>query len=242
MRRFLLSSTVAALVLGFIATPKASAQQSFNIYLGGFIPSSFDARGGNDVIFADSAFLSTPNRLNNGLTGIDMGRFNGATVGGEYLVGLGRNFEAGLGIGYYQRTVGTIYTALTDPQGNDIAQDLKLRIVPFTATARFLPLGHNAPLQPYVGGGVAVYSWRYSETGSFVDLDNNIFTGTFVGSGGAVGPVVLGGVRVPIGAARIGGEIRWQGGSATLPSDQDFAGSKIYLGGFNYLFVFNVMF
>ena len=243
MRRFILSFTVVALVLGFIATPQASAQQSFNLYLGGFVPSSYDARGTNDVLFQDSITLSTPNRLNAGLSGIDLGRFNSATVGGEWLVGLGRNFEAGLGIGFYQRTVGTVYTALTDPNGNDIAQDLKLRIVPFTATARFLPLGNHGPFQPYVGAGVAIYAWRYSETGDFVDVNNNIFTGSFSGSGGAVGPVVLGGVRVPIGpATRIGGEIRWQGGSANLPAGQDFAGSKIYLGGMNYLFVFNVIF
>ena len=54
--------------------------------------------------------------------------------------------------------------------------------------------------------------------------------------------VPLGGVRVPIGGVRVGGEIRWQGGSGKLPANQDFAGSKIDLGGFNYLFVFNIPF
>ena len=244
MRRFLLSLSVAALVLGFIATPKASAQQSFNFYMGGFhCRTRRLTRGSNDVLVRDSDTLSTFNRLNVGLGGIDISQFNGATVGGEWLVGIGRNVEAGLGVGFYQRTVPTAYTSLTDPSGNDITQALKLRVVPFTATARFLPLGSSGPIQPYVGGGVAVYAWRYSETGDFVDVNSDIFPGSFTGSGGAVGPVVLGGVRVPIGpAARIGGEIRWQGGSANLPAGQDFAGSKIYLGGMNYLFVFNVIF
>ena len=78
MRRFLLLLSVVALVLGFIATPNASAQQSFNFYLGGFVPSSsLDARGGNDVLVNDSPTFST---LNTGLSGIDINRFNGATV------------------------------------------------------------------------------------------------------------------------------------------------------------------
>ena len=45
-----------------------------------------------------------------------------------------------------------------------------------------------------------------------------------------------------IGPFGVGGEVRWQGGSATLPADQDFAGSKINLGGMSYLFVINVRF
>ena len=37
-------------------------------------------------------------------------------------------------------------------------------------------------------------------------------------------------------------EIRWHGGKGQLPSDQSFAGTKIDLGGFNYLFTFGVRF
>jgi hypothetical protein len=33
----------------------------------------------------------------------------------------------------------------------------------------------------------------------------------------------------------VGGEIRYQSAAATLPSDQGFAGTKIDLGGLNYL-------
>jgi hypothetical protein len=238
MRRLILSAGVIAVVLGFIATPTVSAQQSFNFYIGGFTPRPLDARVNDDVLLRDSAYFSTLNRI----SGIDIGRFNNATLGGEWLVGLGPIFEAGVGLGFYQRSVPTVFTDFTDASGNDIHQELKLRIVPFTATVRLLPLGDRSPIQPYVGVGVAVYAWRYSETGDFIRDDGTIFTDRFVGSGGAVGPVVLGGVRVPIGGVRLGGEIRWQGGSGKLPANQDFAGSKIDLGGFNYLFVFNIPF
>lgn len=237
MRR-LLSSAALALVLGFFATPTASAQQSFNLFLGGFTPNSMDARGTDDVLFQNSAFLSTLNRD----SGIDIGRFNGVTVGGEYLVGIGHNAEAGLGVGFYKRTVPTVYTDFVNSNGTEIFQDLKLRVVPFSATVRFLPLGHGSPVEPYVGAGVGVFAWRYSETGQFVDSSSNIFTDTFVGSGSEVGPLLLGGVRLPIGSVGVGGEIRWQRAKADLPADQSFAGTTIDLGGFNYLFTVNFKF
>ena len=38
------------------------------------------------------------------------------------------------------------------------------------ATVRYLPLGHHDAITPYVGGGVVIYNWRYSESGDFVTL------------------------------------------------------------------------
>jgi hypothetical protein len=244
MRRLLVTVSAAALVLGFMATPSAWAQQSVGFYLGGFMPRALDARdnncvvGAGDVLACNSAFLSTFNRTN----GIDISKFSNVTVGGEWLFGIGNYLEGGLGLGYYQRTVPTSYTDFTNSDGSEIAQNLKLRIVPFTATVRLLPFGNRAPIQPYIGGGVAAYRWRYSETGQFIDPDNNVITGNFVGSGGAAGPVVLGGVRVPMGPYAAGFEIRHQSGKGTLPNDQGFSGSTIDLGGFNYLFTFNFRF
>jgi hypothetical protein len=243
MRR-LLPLFVVALVLGFIETPIASAQQSVNLFIGGFTPRSFDGRGTDDVLFQNGAFLSSLNRAN----GIDIGQFNGVTVGGEYLVGLGPFLEGGLGISFYQKTTPTVYTDFVNADGSDISQDLKLRIVPLTATVRLLPLGHKSPIQPYVGAGVGVFLWRYSETGQFLDTNNVAFIGNFTGSGSKVGPVVLGGLRFGIGQVTAGGEIRWQGAKANLPTDQGFAtapGSlqpKIDLGGVNYLFTLGFRF
>jgi outer membrane protein W len=231
MRRLLVSYGAVALIAGFVAAPQASAQQSFNFYIGGFTPRAADARGTNDVLFQDLNTFAF--RIND---------FNGATVGGEYLVGLTHNFEGGLGIGFYQRTVPSVYLNFVNSDGSEIEQDLKLRVIPFTATIRFLPLGNDGPFKPYVGGGVGIYAWRYSETGQFIDENNNVFLGNFVGSGTTVGPVILGGVRVPIGAVDVGGEIRYQGGKADLPSDQTFAGPKLDLSGFNYLFLINIHF
>ncbi len=71
---------------------------------------------------------------------------------------------------------------------------------------------------------------------------HNIFNGNFVGTGWDVGPVVLGGVRVPIGPTAAGFEARWQSAKGTLPPGEGFAGTKIDLGGMNYLFTFNIRF
>ena len=81
----------------------------------------------------------------------------------------GDNFDAGLGVGFYQRTVPAVDDDFVNADGTEIEQDLKLRIVPFTATVRLLPLGHHDGIEPYIGAGVGVFNYRYSETGQFVD-------------------------------------------------------------------------
>lgn len=220
-----------AACFALLAPATASAQQSINLFIGGFTPRSLDARGTDDVLFKDSEILATFNQN----VGIDVSEFNNVTLGGEWLVGLGNNLEGSLGLGFYSRSVPTSYANFTDQQGNEIDQDLKLRVVPFSATVRFLPFGRRASVVPYVGAGVGVFAWRYSETGRFVDFtDNSIYQATFVGSGSATGPVVLGGVRLPVGDWSIGGEIRYQSAKGDL-STQDFLGPKIDLGGMNYL-------
>jgi len=232
MRRFAFSLGVVALTAGFLAPSPAAAQQSANFYVGGFTPHSADARGNDDVLFQNGNFLS-----------FDLKHFDGATAGGEWLVELTKNLEAGVGIGIYSRTTPSVYTSFVNSDGSEIQQDLKLRIVPITATVRFLPLGHDGPIQPYIGAGVGVFAWRYSETGQFIDFtDNTISRKSFVGSGANAGPVVLGGVMVGSRQFGVGGEIRYQSAKGTLPTDQPFAGTKIDLGGFNYLAIFRIGF
>jgi hypothetical protein len=240
MRRWLISViSVAAVsaVVGLIGTPVASAQQSLDLHLGGFVPTSLHSRGSttngvsNDVLVNDFDFLD-----------FDFRRFTGPTVGAEWLVGLGDYFDAGLGVGFYRRTATAVDLDFVKPNGDEVVSRLNLRIVPFTATFRYLPVGHDAPLQPYIGAGVGVFGWRYSESGEFVNADRSISSGTFVGSGTATGPVILGGVRAPIGRTAVGFEARYQHARGSLPASQEFAGSEIDLGGMNYLFTFNIRF
>jgi outer membrane protein W len=232
MRR--LSIVLGLAVLACVVAPATSSaqQQSLNFYLGGFVPRGEDARDRDDVLRNNLDFLR-----------FDIKDFNGVTAGAEYLVGLGEWLDAGLGVGIYKRTVGTDYRAVENIDGSDIEQDLKLRVVPFTATIRFLPLGHSNGIEPYIGAGVAILNYRYSETGEFVDFsDNSIFRDSFSGSGTATGPLVLAGVRFPVGMIGVGGEVRYQRAKGDLPSDMGFSGSKIDLGGWTYAATFNVRF
>ena len=234
MRRPVLSLIVVLVVSGLVAPATSYAQQSLNIYVGAFVPKGADSRTDNDVLVG--------NLENAGLL-FKIGDFKGATVGGEWLFGLGERFDAGLGLGIYSKTVPSIYGDLTHANGDEIEQDLKLRVVPFTATVRFLPLGRVAAIQPYIGAGVGVFAWRYSETGEFVDFtDSSIFRDSFSGSGATAGPVVMGGVGFPVGAWSIGAEVRYQSAQGELPDDQGFSGTKIDLGGFSYLASFKVQF
>jgi len=242
MRR-LMTSSIVAVLLGFVSVSSASAQQSLNLQIGRFFPVGSQPNDGpvindratGDVLAADITFLD-----------FRMSDFNGFTFNGEYLFALTPNIEAGLGIGYYSKSVPSVYADVVNSDGTEIEQDLKLRIAPFAATVRWLPLGNRAVVVPYVGAGLGVFMWRYEETGQFVDFrDNTIFSGTYHGSGASTGPVILGGVRVPISNWGIGGEIRYQHAVADLPLDQGFAGDpspRIDLGGFNILFSINVKF
>jgi hypothetical protein len=231
MRRVLLSMCVIGLIWGVCDTPTASAQQSINVFVGGFVPKSINNRDTNDVLFQDIQFLTFNPR-----------DFDGATAGVEYLVGLSDHFDAGLGVGIYSRSSTAVDTFFVQQNGADIVSQLALRIVPFTATFRYLPLGHHDAFVPYVGAGVGIFRWRYTESGDFSDSSGNITSGTFPASGTAVGPVILGGVRFPVGhkGSGFGFEIKYQNAQGDLPSAQGFAGSKIDLTGFNYLFTINI--
>jgi hypothetical protein len=216
---------------GSTAVPVA-AQQALNISFGGFVPQKEDARVEDDVLLNNLDFLT-----------FDLGDFNGPTLGGEWLFPLGRLFDGGVGVGIYSRTAPSYYTDFENENGTDIEQELKLRIVPISATIRFLPLGRTAAVQPYIGAGVGIFAWRYSEAGEFIDFrDGTIFNDQYVSSGATAGPIIFGGVNIPIGAFGIGGEVRYQNAEGELDFDQDFAGSRIDLGGFNYLVTFRINF
>ena len=226
MRRLTTASLLALVVLGIFGSRAASAQQQVSFSVGGFSPRSEDARASSDVLVNNLDFLA-----------FRISDFGGPLFGAEYVTGLGDNFDAGLGVGFYQRTVPSVYSNLTYPDGGEIRQDLKLRTVPITGIVRFVPTGRHAPIQPYLGIGIAAINWHYSETGDFVDTgDNTIFSARYVDSGTEIAPIYLGGVRAPMGGRfLVGGEIRYQHADAPLDPNIDFVGSRLDLGGWSYL-------
>ncbi|MGH9349734.1 MAG: hypothetical protein ACRD26_20985, partial [Vicinamibacterales bacterium] len=85
-----------------------AAQQTLNFSLGGFAPRGFDARVDGDTLVENRDFLV-----------FEMGDFAGASVGGEWLLPIGEYFEAGAGIGFYRRTVPTVYEDFVDNDGTE---------------------------------------------------------------------------------------------------------------------------
>jgi opacity protein-like surface antigen len=216
-----------------VSSSASEHRQAVGVTVGGFFLKGEDARVDGDVLFADLDSLA-----------FDVKDFNGATVTGEYLVGLSNYLEAGFSAGFYQHSVNSVYRNTVNANGSEIEQELKLRIVPLTATVRFLPLGHGS-VEPYVGGGIGAFRWKYSETGDFVDFsDNSIFHDKFIADGTAFGPVVVGGIRFPFADMwDVGGEVRYQWAEGdTKPAESGLLGSKIDLGGWNAALTLHVRF
>ena len=220
----------AACVLVLAET--ASAQQILNLSVGGFVPRGEDARVEGDVLAFNRTFLT-----------FDIGDFKAPIVNGEWLASAGEYFEVGAGLGFYRRTVTSVYTDFIDRDGTEIEQDLRLRLIPISATVRLVPTGTDAAVQPYFGAGLELTNWRYSESGEFIDFNQAsrpIFRDTFTKTGTAIGPVALGGIRFNGGMFVVGGEVRYSKAEGDL--DETFADDKIDLGGWSYLFTFGLRF
>ncbi|HTL46142.1 MAG TPA: hypothetical protein VL262_17525 [Vicinamibacterales bacterium] len=230
----MLAPSLANAQIRQVRSSPADGNNTVNFTIGYFALKGLDSRVNDDVLLGD---------LQNGQPLLfEVKDFNGASIGGEYLFGIGSNFEAGVGLGFYQRTVPSVYANLTHSNGDEIQQDLKLRTVPVTFTGRFLLLPRGSAAEPYVGAGIAAVRWRYSETGEFVDIDNSIFPARYVADGTATGPIVLAGIRFPFDAVVAGGEVRWQKVEGDIPSDIGMLGTKIDLGGWTTNFTLGVRF
>ncbi len=148
-----------ALAIGLLGADAAHAQGQLNLSVGLFAVRGEDARVDGDVLVENRELFL-----------FDFNDFNTISFGAEYVAPIGEYLEFGGGVGFNSRTVDTIYDDYVRPDGTEIEQQLKLRIVPFTATVRVLPFGRSAAVQPYVGGGIGLFNWRYSETGDFIDF------------------------------------------------------------------------
>ncbi len=209
-------------------------RQAVNFTLGYFALKGLDSRVNDDVLLNE---LQSAQPLL-----FKVKDFNSGIFGAEYLIGLASHFEAGVGVGFAQRSVPSVYAKLTHADSSEIQQDLKLRQIPVTFTGRLLLLPRGSTVEPYVGAGIVAIRWRYSETGEFVASDRTIFPARYTAQGTAVGPTVLAGLRAPVGNWAIGGEVRWQKAEATKLLSHGFLGDKFDLGGWTGNFTFGVRF
>ena len=168
-----ISTALMLVALGACAAPANAQNQGVTFTFGYFAPKGQDSRVAGDVLNADRCldvtFQCEPLLF-------EVSDFGGLSFSGEYSLGIGKYFEAAFDVGFTQQTVPSVYALVTRPDGSEIQQDLKLRIVPITGLVRFIPTGRHAPVQPYFGIGVAALNWHYAESGEFVDpSDGAIF-------------------------------------------------------------------
>jgi opacity protein-like surface antigen len=226
------STTASAQI---VQVTRADARHSVGFNLGYFMVKSEDGRPDRCFTGDDDCDTLVANLRATDPLFFEIKDFNSVTFGGEWLYAVSDYIESGVSVGFYRRTVPSIYDELVKPSGAEIQQDLKLRMIPITATVRFLPAGRGGPVEPYVGGGVGFINWRYSESGEFVDSSDGT---TFVG------PVLLGGVRFPAGELMtVGAELRWQKAEGDTNSvESQLLGNKIDLGGTSINFTFHIRF
>lgn len=231
----LLAPAAASAQIRQVSTSSSTGNSTVNFTIGYFALKGLESRVNEDVLLN--------NLQNQHPLLFEIKDFNSAVVGAEYLVGLGRHFEAGVGVGFSQRTVPTVYADLTRPGDVEIEQDLKLRQIPVTFTGRVLLLPRGSAVEPYVGAGLVAIRYRYSEVGDFIAPDLTIFPERYVAEGVATGPTVLAGLRAPVGNWTVGGEVRWQKAEGKNLFEQgDFLGDRLDLGGWTANFTFGVRF
>jgi len=238
MKRVIGRSAVMAgafvLVMGWAANASAQAVQSVGVGVGLFSPRAYDGRDRNDVLVENLNTLS-----------FAIKDFKAAQVFGEWMMTFDDRVELALSAGYYRRTAPSVYADFINSDGSEIRQDLQLRVVPLSAVVRFLPFGNAGTAQLYLGGGISALRWRYSETGEFVDFsDYAIFQDRYVAQGTAIAPVLLGGLRLPIGGDiyALNTELRYQFGKGDLGIDNGFLTDTIDLSGINFTVAFHVRF
>lgn len=207
-----------------------------NFSVGLFALEGLGSRSVDDILYAD---LQPPQPLL-----FNVRDLNSVPVGGEFLYGVTRHIEFGAGVSYGQKTANSVYANLTNADGSEINQYLKLRQTSEAFTGRYLILPRGSAIEPYVGAGVIAIRFNYSESGNFVDAaDLSVFPATYKTSGTVAGPQIVGGVRGRIGGRFVaGGEFRWQHAVADVPTSANFLGTKLDLSGWTGNFTFGVRF
>lgn len=245
IRTVLLGLVAAALIAPISAEAQitrvtgSGTRQAITVNLGAFFPAGeqeFDRNRNIELCEPNSRVDGDVLCANKESLLFDLNEFNGFIGGAEWSFALTDYFELGADISFYQKTAASEYRDFFDEtDGSVIAQDLKLRMMPITASVRFVPTGRNARVQPYIGVGVSFINWHYSEIGEFIDFDEGglVFPAEFEADGTEVAPVVLGGVRfLATDVFTLGGEVRWVKASGdTGGISQGFVGEKIDLGG-----------
>ena len=146
---------------------------------------------GDSDIFSQNEFETT-------FETSDLGGFAG-TVRYDKFLGDYVNLSGGFSF-YYGDTLVQDVEFVFD-NGQPVFRDITLEVVPIEASVHVLPLGRNAAVIPYFGGGFGFYYWEYEEVGDFVINRNSptpdVITGVAISDGFDPGFHVEAGVHIP---------------------------------------------
>lgn len=214
-----------ACAMAALSAPAAYAQQTLNFSLG-YVMLPGEGRVETDVLLIEHADLL-----------FEVNDFNGRTLGVEWLRPVRDRFEAGLSMSYWQRTVQTVHARLVNSDGSTVPRKLGFRQMPVALTARFLPLGNRYRVRPYVGGGIALITWGFSESGDFVNANQQRFRNeSYSAAGAAIGPAMLLGLRMAGTTVAYGIEGRYHRARGSFgPSFAHVRDPDIDLGGWTVL-------
>lgn len=136
--------------------------QSLNFKIGAFYPSMESDLW--DVNLENLAF--------------DKSDMLGTYLGAELEFFMGRYFSFALEGGYYHQDVFTEYKEFEHEDGTPIYHDLSLKIASMEADLKIYPLGHRRLFNPFIGGGIGLYTWKYIQGGEFIDFEEmTVFEG-----------------------------------------------------------------
>ena len=247
MRVWVRVACLSFCLLGVAVPASAQVVHSMTIGAGIFWPRGFDQRVEGDVLVAN---LTQPEVFPGATASLDfkISDFRAYPIYGEWNIGFGDRIEVSVGVGYQNKSVNSRYLDLVNTANNDsdILQELRLRMIPISGTVKFLPFGQAGSFQPYVGGGISVVNFKYTETGDFVDPSTlEIFNDQFTADGFAFGALIFGGLRMPLGgdvyALQVEGRYLFGSGD-TGGNDAGFLGDKIDLSGGSLNFGFLIRF
>jgi hypothetical protein len=230
VRRATLSLTLLALLL---AGASLAGAGGLDLRVGGFFPRGRDCgipsnQRAEYTLFQDVCELYHVTH-DGELVDLQPSDFDGVFGGIEYNQVLTNFVEVGVHYDYYSRTTDSSYRDYTWDNGDEIHQQLRLRVAPLGVSIRLLPTGKNNKIVPFVGGGVDALFYRYEEYGDFVCFppsggtcqhDYDVVPDAFVSESTAFGYHALGGLRVYINHDfAIVGEGRYQWGKDDMGDD-----------------------
>lgn len=191
-----MKKVLLALIFGLLTMPVFA--DSINLLAGYVVPN-----GDSDVF--------TQNKIE---TTFDVGDLEdfGGTISYSHFLGEYINLDAGFSYYESHTTVSDVEFEFDD--GSSIVRDISLRIVPLEASLHVLPIGREAAIIPYAGGGFGAYYWEYEEFGDFVQDRNSpnptpVHGGAF-SDGTDFGWHVEGGIMIPVSRAMtINAEVKY---------------------------------